>query len=165
MSATITAPVESTNVNASVVPPTTPEANVPKSRKTTPKTPPPEVKPLTLIQQLVEAAGKSSPSVRPAVQFDRVVGFARALGLPCASLSQFRDKILSLASTTAKCRDSASGSRASVSLDIVAAISKVRIPGGDAKTEREIVADLKRQWAKPSKILAALECESDSAIA
>jgi len=161
--ATIEVTTPTTNVNGSVpVSQTPPAPKTPRSRK--PKTPAPEVKPLTLIQQLLEAAGKSSPSVKPSAQFDRVVAFARNVGLPCASLIAFRDRILSLAAVSAKCRDSANGSRASVSLNIVDAIGKVRLASGDAKAQREVIADLKRQWNKASRILSALECESDKEI-
>lgn len=167
--ATVSIPVSAPSVNAGAngavpVSQTPPAPKTPRSRKPKADAATPEAKPLTMIQSLMEAAGKSSPSVKPSVQFDRVVSFARNVGLPCASLLAFRDRILSLAAVSAKCRDSANGSRASVSLNIVDAIGKVKLSSGDAKAQREIVADLKRQWNKASRILSALECESDKEI-
>lgn len=143
-------------------------SNVPapevKSKALRNRKPASEVKPLTLIQQLRLAAGTTVPSVKPSTQFDRVTSFAKAVGLPCASLLAFRDRILSLAAVTSKCRDSANGSRASVSLNIVDAIGRVKLASGDVKAQKEVIADLKRQWNQASRILAALECEADGTI-
>lgn len=169
MNATLSAPTDSTtNVNGSA-PSTTPQADTTPApakapRKAKAPAPAQETAKLSLIQQLRLAAGATVPSVKPSTQFDRVTSFAKAVGLPCASLLAFRDRILSLAAVTSKCRDSANGSRASVSLNIVDAIGRVKLASGDVKAQKEVIADLKRQWNQASRILAALECEADGTI-
>ena len=161
-----TATIEPTNVNGSApsnVP--APEVKPKAPRKAKAPVPAHETaKALSLIGQLRIAAGDTVPSVKPSTQFDRVTSFAKAVGLPCASLLAFRDRILSLAAVTSKCRDSANGSRASVSLNIVDAIGRVKLASGDVKAQKEVIADLKRQWNQASRILAALECEADGTI-